>query len=151
MSNVEALALVWRREGEQVRQADFRLAHRLVSEHDAVVVEDLAVVNMVRSRLWSRNMSEQASASVDAVLEYKAWKAGIRFEKVNPSNTSTDCSTCGHRHRMPLSAVSSECGGCGLVFDRGHNAARNICARGPPFPPTGRRRAGGTGRYISPW
>ena len=95
-----------------------------------MIVEDLAVGNMLRSRLWSRNMSEQRWAAFDAVLEYKAWKAGIRFEKVNPSNTSTDCSTCGHRQRMPMSARTFECGSCGLVLDRDHNAARNICARG---------------------
>ena len=94
VSKVESLARVWRRETERARQADFRLAHRFVSEHDAVIVEDLAVANMLRSRLWSRKMSEQRWASFDAVLEYKAWKSDIRFEKVNPSNTSTDCSTC---------------------------------------------------------
>ena len=71
VSKVESLARVWRREGERARQADFRLAHRFVSEHDAVIVEDLAVGNMLRSRLWSRKMSEQRWAAFDAVLEYK--------------------------------------------------------------------------------
>ena len=150
VSKVESLTRVWRRQGERVRQADFRLAHRLVSEHDAVIVEDLAVGNMLRSRLWSRKMSEQRWAAFDAVLEYKAWKSGIRFEKVNPSSTSTDCSTCGHRQRMPLSARTFECGSCGLVLDRDHNAARNICAPGASSPDrekTSRRH----GRDISPW
>ncbi|MCE2529105.1 MAG: transposase [Acidimicrobiia bacterium] len=38
-----ALAKAWRRESERARQADFRLAHRLVSSYDGIAVEDLNV------------------------------------------------------------------------------------------------------------
>ena len=144
MSKVESLTRVWRRETERARQADFRLAHRFVSEHDAVIVEDLAVGNMLRSRLWSRKMSEQRWASFDAVLEYKAWKAGIRFEKVNPSNTK-------HRllnMRTPAedAAVSKNVRVWQLRAGPRQGPQRSPQHMRPRrLPPTERRRAGDTG------
>ncbi|MCE2529104.1 MAG: transposase [Acidimicrobiia bacterium] len=43
-------------------------------------------------------------------MEHKAAKAGIRYLKVNPANTTTDCSACGHRQAMPLGVREYRCG-----------------------------------------
>ena len=56
---VAAHAKVWRREKERARQADFRLAHQLVSACDGVAVEHLNVSGMLRSKRFSQKMSEQ--------------------------------------------------------------------------------------------
>ena len=127
---VAHLARLWRHDKERAIQADFRLAHRFVTSYDAVMVEDLRVAAMLKTKMFSKKMSEQRWTALDAVLEYKAGKAGIWHEKVDPSNTTTDCSECGHRQPMPLSVRVFDCGSCELVLNRDHNAARNVCARG---------------------
>ena len=127
---VAQLARLWRHQTEQAVQADFRLAHRLVVAYDAIMVEDLNVAAMLRSKRFSKKMSEQRWSALDRVLEYKAEKAGIWHQRVNPRYTSTDCSDCGNRQAMPLDERVFDCQRCGTVLDRDHNAARNICARG---------------------
>ena len=127
-----ALARLWRRETERVRAADYRLAHRLVTDFDGIAVEALNVAGMLRSRRFSKKMSEQRWSALDAILEHKAAKAGVRYVRVNPAYTSTDCSVCGHRQPMPLDTRVYDCGNCGMVLCRDVNAARNICARAYP-------------------
>ncbi len=51
----QALARAWRRETERARNADFRLAHRLVTDHDGIGVEALNVAGMLRGRRSSKN------------------------------------------------------------------------------------------------
>ncbi len=43
---------------------------------------------------------------------------------------------------MPLTVRVYECGGCGLIMCRDHNAAKNICARGFPHHGEPRDRPG---------
>ncbi len=128
-----APARLWRRETERVRAADYRLAHRLVTDFDGIAVETLNVAGMLRSRRFSKKMSEQRWSALDAILEHKAAKAGVRYVRVNPAYTSTDCSVCGHRQPMPLDTRVYDCGNCGMVLCRDVNAARNICARAYPI------------------
>ena len=135
---VAQLARLWRHETERAIGADFRLAHRFVTSYDAVMVEDLHVAAMLKAKLWSKKMSEQRWATFDAVLEYKAGKAGIWHERVDPKNTTTDCSECGHRQPMPLSVRVFDCGSCELVLNRDHNAARQRM-RPRHLPPAGGR------------
>ena len=125
-------AKIRRREKERAIGADFRLAHQLVTSHDGIAVEDLRVAGMLRTRRFSKKMSEQRWKALDQILEYKAWKAGVPYVRVNPRHTSTDCSVCGHRQAMLLHQRVFSCGRCGLELDRDVNAARNIGARGFP-------------------
>ena len=125
----KALARAWRKESESARMADFRLADRLVTSYDAIAVEDLNVAGLLRSRLFSHKTARQRWASFDQILEHKAAKAGVHYAKVDPANTTTDRSHCGHRQRIPLGTRVYNCGDCGILLDRDLNAARNICAR----------------------
>ena len=164
-----ALAKAHRREKERAVQADFRLAHHLVITYDGIAVERLNVAAMLRTKRFSRKLSDQRWSALDSILGYKAWKAGIPYERVDPSYTSTDCSICGHRQAMPLHLRVFSCERCGLELDRDVNAARNTCARGFPgsggtLPdamrttslrhktpaPSGRRGASGHRRTVSP-
>ena len=126
----KAYARAWRRETEKARQADFRLADFLVTAHDAIFTERLNNAGMIRSKRFSKKLSEQRWGSADLAVEHKAGKAGVPFIMVNPAYTSTDCSRCGHRKPMPLEVRVYECPHCGLVLDRDVNAARNISVRG---------------------
>ncbi len=98
-----SLAKAHRREKEQTTQADIRLAHRLVTTYNGIATEDLNIAGMLKSKMFSRQISDQRWASLVDMLEYKAWKAGIRHVRVDPRRTSTTCSVCEHRQPMPLS------------------------------------------------
>ncbi len=124
-----ALARAWPRGTDRARNADFRLAHRLVTIHDGIATEALNVAGMLRSRRNSKTMSEQRWSALDTILEHKAAKAGIRYVRANAAYTSQDCSQCGHRQPMPLDVRVYDCKQCGMVLCRDVNAARNICAR----------------------
>ena len=126
----KSLARAWRRETEQARQADFRLAHFLILNYDALFVERLNTAGMIRSKRFSKKLSEQRWGSFDQILGHKAEKAGVPFVMVDPAHTTTDCSQCGHRQPMPLEVRAYNCPQCGMVKCRDVNAATNISVRG---------------------
>ena len=133
------LAKQHRRLQEQAIQADFRLADLLVNAYDGIAVEKLNIAGLLKTKLFSKKISQQRWGSSDHILEHKAVKAGARYAEVNPSHTSTDCSRCGHRQKMPLSVRIFRCEQCGLTICRDHNSAINVCARGfPTWNPRGR-------------
>ncbi|WP_106397622.1 RNA-guided endonuclease InsQ/TnpB family protein [Actinocorallia populi] len=116
------------------RRRDFlhKLTTRLVRENQTVVIEDLAVRNMIKNRTLARAVSDAAWRELRSMLEYKADWYGRTLIVVNrwfPS--SKPCSTCGHRAAaMPLHVRDWVCGSCGIVHDRDVNAAKNILAAG---------------------
>jgi transposase, IS605 OrfB family, central region len=94
---------------------------RLVRENQTLVIEDLAVRNMVKNRALARAISDAAWFQFRNLLEYKARWYG---REVIP------CSDCGARQeRMPLNVRTWVCG-CGTIHDRDVNAARNLLAAG---------------------
>ena len=65
------VARVRRRETEKARDADFRLAHDLVACLDGLAVEDLNIAGLLRSRRYSKKMSEQRWSAFDLILGHK--------------------------------------------------------------------------------
>ncbi|WP_040825569.1 RNA-guided endonuclease InsQ/TnpB family protein [Nocardia jiangxiensis] len=108
-----------------------KLSTRLVRENQTLVIEDLAVGNMVRNRKLSRAISDAAWSHFRSMLEYKAdWygRKVIRVDRWFPS--SKLCSTCGAlQDTMPLNMREWTCA-CGATHDRDINAANNILAAG---------------------
>ncbi|GAA1168235.1 putative transposase [Kitasatospora gansuensis] len=115
------------------RRRDFlhKLTTRLVRENQTLVIEDLAVRNMLKSRKLSRAISDASWTEMRSMLEYKAgWyeRELVVVDRWFPS--SKLCSTCGTiRAKMPLNVREWTCS-CGTTHDRDVNAARNILAAG---------------------
>ena len=115
-------------------RADFlhRTSARLVRDHDVIVIEDLAVKNMVRNRSLAKAISDCGWGEFRRQLEYKAARAGrqlIVTGRFYPS--SKTCSACGHLlAELSLSARAWQCPSCGTRHDRDVNAAKNILAAG---------------------
>ena len=125
------LAKQHRRLREQAIQADFRLADRLVKAYDGIAVEKLNVAGLLRTKWFSKQMSQQRWGAFDLILEHKAAKAGVRYAGVNPQP---------HFHRLFSVRASPEDAPIGtnlpvrtvwtMRLCRDHNAAINVCARG---------------------
>ena len=109
-----------------------RTSARLVRDHDLIVIEDLAVKNMVRNRSLAKAISDSGWGTFRRMLEYKAARAGrylIVTVRFYPS--SKTCSACGHLlAELPLSTRAWQCPSCGTRHDRDINAAKNILAAG---------------------
>jgi putative transposase len=105
---------------------------RLVRDHDVIVVEDLAVRNMVRNHSLARAISDCGWGTFRQMTEYKASRAGrhvIVTDRWYPS--SKTCSACGHLlAELSLKTRTWQCPSCGTRHDRDVNAAQNILAAG---------------------
>jgi putative transposase len=105
---------------------------RLVREHDVIVMENLAVRNMVRNRSLAKAISDCGWGTFRSMIEYKAQRHGrhvITVDRWFPSSKA--CSACGHLlASLSLSTRHWQCPSCGTRHDRDVNAAKNILAAG---------------------
>lgn len=108
-----------------------KLTTRLVQEHDIIVIEDLAIRNMLRNHSLARAISDASWSELRRQLEYKAdWygRTVVAIDQWYPS--SKTCSACGVIvERLPLNAREWVCR-CGAHHDRDVNAAKVIKAAG---------------------
>ena len=109
-----------------------RASTRLVRGADVIVIEDLAVKNMVRNRKLAKAISDCGWGEFRRQLGYKCERAGRDLIVINrwyPS--SRTCSACGHMlAELSLSTRHWTCPSCGTRHDRDINAAKNILAAG---------------------
>jgi len=115
-------------------RSDFlhRASTRLVRDNDLIVIEDLAVTNMVCNRHLARAISDCGWGEFRRQLEYKCQRYRRRLVVIDrwyPS--SKTCSGCGHLlAELSLSTRTWQCPSCGARHDRDVNAAKNILAAG---------------------
>jgi putative transposase len=123
---------------------------RLARRHSVVVVEDLAVANMLRNHHLAAAISDQGWGELRRQLAYKTSRHGgqlVVADRFYPSTKT--CSSCGAvKAKLPLSMRTYTCGTCGLVLDRDVNAAANLAAWGErhltvPASQVGDRHPGG--------
>ena len=114
------------------RRADFAHKHSraLVNNHQVIVFEELAPMEMGRSRGMRKSILDVAWTQFISLTIGKAVEAGRTVILVDPRNTSKMCSRCGELIAKDLSERTHECLYCGLVLDRDVNAAINILHRG---------------------
>src|SRR5207247_4686910 len=109
-----------------------RASTRLVRSADVIVIEDLAVRNMVRNRHLARVISDCGWGEFRRQLEYKCDRAGrelVVIDRWYPS--SKTCSACGYLLAgLSLSTRHWTCPRCRTRHDRDINAAKNILAAG---------------------
>ena len=109
-----------------------KVTTRLIRDNQAVIIEDLAVRNLVRNHSLARAISDAAWSDLRSMLEYKAKWYGrdlVVVDRWFPSSKA--CSACAHTATvMPLKVRSWTCVHCRTSHDRDINAARNIRAEG---------------------
>lgn len=100
----------------------------LVSNYDAIYMEDLNVSGMVKNRKLSRAIYESSWSQLSSMIEYKCAWYGKTFYRINRwTPSSKTCSSCGHKQpSMPLNVREWTCPSCDTIHDRDVNAAANI-------------------------
>jgi putative transposase len=120
----------------KVRDARRDFLHRasthLVRDNDVIVIEDLAVRNMVRNKLLARVIADCGWGEFRRQLEYKCQRYNRQLVVIDRWYPSTKtCSACGHLlAELRLSTRTWQCPSCGTRHDRDINAAKNILAAG---------------------
>ncbi|WPB96100.1 RNA-guided endonuclease InsQ/TnpB family protein [Streptomyces malaysiensis] len=109
------------------REFHHQLSTKLISEHQAIAVEDLAVRGLARTRV-AKSVHDAGWSAFVAMLEYKAAKYGRSFYRIGRFEpTSQVCSVCGVKDGpKPLHIREWTCRACGTTLDRDINAAVNI-------------------------
>jgi len=112
------------------RRKDFlhKLSTKIVSENQAIVLEDLNVSGMVKNRRLARAISLQGWREFRTLCAEKSEKLGREFCVISRwEPTSQICSECGFQWgKLDLSIRSVQCLNCGAEHDRDENAAKNI-------------------------
>ena len=110
------------------RRNDFqhKLSAQYAKNNDVVFVEKLQLTNMVKNHRLAQPIMDASWGSFIQKLEYKC-KMLVR---VDPKNTTVDCSRCGHKVSKSLAIRIHRCDKCNLILDRDQNASINILNKG---------------------
>ncbi|MGF1542562.1 MAG: RNA-guided endonuclease InsQ/TnpB family protein, partial [Pleurocapsa sp.] len=105
-----------------------KLSRRIVDENQVIVVENLAIRNMVRNRTLSKAISQVGWGQFCTMLKYKAENEGKVYLEVDRFFASSKtCNNCLYQvSDLPLLLRHWDCPSCRTKHDRDINAARNI-------------------------
>lgn len=108
------------------------VSNYLITNYDAIYMEDLNVSGMIKNRKLSRAIHSASWSMLSSMIEYKCNWNQRSFHKISrwfPS--SKTCSCCGHKmDSMDLSIREWICPKCNSIHDRDLNAAVNIKQQG---------------------
>lgn len=110
-----------------------KISHKLISENQVIVSEDLSVSNMLENHNLAKSISDCSWYEFIRQLQYKSdWNCRnyIKIDQYFPS--SQTCSCCGYinKETKNLSVREWCCPECGATHDRDINAAKNILNEG---------------------
>ena len=110
-----------------------KITHKLISENQVIVSEDLAVSNMVQNHNLAKVISDCGWYELTRQLTYKAEWNNRRYIKIGRFVASSQtCHVCGYINpeTKDLSVREWTCPQCGTHHDRDINAAINILNEG---------------------
>ena len=110
-----------------------KITHKLISENQVIVSEDLAVSNMVQNHNLAKAISDCGWYELTRQLTYKAEWNNRRYIKIGRFVASSQtCHVCGYVNpeTKDLSVREWICPQCGSHHDRDINAAINILNEG---------------------
>ncbi|MDJ0796759.1 MAG: RNA-guided endonuclease TnpB family protein [Calothrix sp. MO_167.B12] len=109
-----------------------KLSYKLVSDSQAVIVENLHVKGMVRNHSLAKAISDCGWGMFTNFLAYKLERFGGKLVEIDRWFPSSKlCSNCFYQvGEMPLDVREWTCPHCGTAHDRDGNAVINIRAEG---------------------
>jgi putative transposase len=116
--------------GNQRRDFQHQLSHRIVSGYGTIAIEKLDIKGMVKHPYLAKHISDASWGMFGRMLCYKAENAGAKLLEVNPKGTSQMCSVCGNKVPKTLAQRWHRCPYCGVVLQRDLNSANAIITVG---------------------
>ncbi|MCC5610432.1 transposase [Nostoc sp. CHAB 5834] len=128
----KVVAKVYERVSNSRQDFLHKLSYKLVSDSQAVIVENLHVLGMVRNHKLAKSISDVGWGTFTNFLAYKLERRGgklIEIDRWFPS--SKLCQKCFYQiGEIPLDVRDWTCPHCHTHHDRDGNAAANIRAEG---------------------
>ena len=145
------LARVHEKIARQRKGRNAQLAHKVTSEYQTVILEDLKLKNMTaaakpkeredgngykqngkkRKSGLNEVLLDNAIGQLRTFIENKAKERGRKVIRVNPKYTSQTCFNCGNIDKANrVSQSKFKCTSCGYEAHADQNAAANILIRG---------------------
>ncbi|MDX3356068.1 transposase [Streptomyces sp. ME01-24h] len=123
-------AKVHKKVARQRQDTARKWAKRVVTDHDAIAVEDFRPKFLSRTTM-ARKAADAAIGATKTALIEMGRKHGRDIRLVHPAHTTMDCASCGARtkHALPLSERTYTCTACGVVSPRDKNSARVMLVR----------------------
>jgi len=81
---------------------------------------------MIHHPTLARSIADASWSRFVSMLSYKVEKTGGHLIRVNPRNTSQECSRCHELVPKSLAVRTHQCPSCGLVIHRDYNGSLNI-------------------------
>ena len=106
-----------------------KISHKLISENQVIVSEDLAVSNMVKNHNLAKSISDCGWSELIRQISYKAEWNNRQYIKIGRfTKSSQPCHICGYINpdTKDLSIREWTCPQCRTIHDRDVNAAINI-------------------------
>jgi IS605 OrfB family transposase len=126
-----------RREALYAKDVNHCISKQIVAEAErsgrGIALEQLTGIRgRVKARKPQRaTLHSWAFAQLGDYLAYKALRAGVPLQHVDPRFTSQECSSCGQiDKRSRTDQATFECTRCGFAEHADRNAAQNIANRG---------------------
>ena len=119
------VAKIHQRISRQREMFHYQVAHWLCRNYDLIAVENLNIRGLARTRL-AKSIYDVSWGRFITILEAVVVKYSVHLVKVNPHNTTQNCSGCGTKVPKTLSVRLHECPKCNLQMDRDENAAINV-------------------------
>ncbi|MDZ7958937.1 MAG: RNA-guided endonuclease TnpB family protein [Aulosira sp. DedQUE10] len=128
----KVVAKVYERVSNSRQDFLHKLSYKLVSDSQAVIVENLHVLGMVRNHKLAKAISDVGWGTFTNFLAYKLERNGGKLVEIDRWFPSSKlCSNCFYQvSEMPLDVREWTCPHCGTHHDRDGNAAINIRAEG---------------------
>ncbi|MBN3907778.1 MAG: IS200/IS605 family element transposase accessory protein TnpB [Nostoc sp. NMS1] len=128
----KVVAKVYERVSNSRQDFLHKLSYKLVSDSQAVIVENLHVKGMVRNHKLAKAISDVGWGTFTNFLAYKLERNGGKLVEIDRWFPSSKlCSNCFYQiGEMPLDIREWICPHCGTHHDRDGNASANIRAEG---------------------
>ncbi len=116
----------------------------IVKKYDRIVIENLAVSNMIKNINISRALRDVSFGEITRQIKYKSdWSSKELVMADRFFASSKTCSNCGvKKNKILISQRVFKCSNCGLEMDRDLNAAKTLAKYSPTSELEGRQACG---------